>query len=40
MRWTIVAVCIVVAIYGGIRIQDDHAWNPFSNEVSQPASTH
>jgi hypothetical protein len=31
MRWMIVAVCIAVAIYGGIRIQDDHAWNPFSN---------
>jgi hypothetical protein len=31
MRWMIVGVCIAVAIYGGIPIQDDHAWNPFSN---------
>ena len=30
-RWAIVVVCIAVAIYGGIRIQDDHAWNPFAN---------
>jgi len=30
-RWMIVSVCIAVAIYGGIRIQRAHAWNPFSN---------
>jgi hypothetical protein len=29
IRWLVVAVCILVAVYGGIRIQDDHAWNPF-----------
>lgn len=31
MRWAIVVVCSAVAIYGGIRIQHDQAWNPFSN---------
>ena len=30
-RWMIVVVCIAIAIYGGIRIQENHAWNPFYN---------
>jgi hypothetical protein len=36
LRWMIVAACIALAIVGGIRIQNDHGWNPFYNPKIQP----
>jgi hypothetical protein len=28
-RWTIVGICVVIAVFGAFKIQQDHNWNPF-----------
>lgn len=30
-RWTIVGVCIIIAIVGLFMIEHDHNWNPFQS---------
>ncbi len=39
MRWVLVAACILIAVYGGMRIKDDHAWNPFQGGWGAAPST-
>jgi len=40
-RWILVAICLGLAIYGGIRVQQDRGWNPFhKGGVSAPSSEH
>jgi hypothetical protein len=38
-RWLIVLGCVGLAIYGAIRIQDRHNWNPFNTPESAAEST-
>jgi hypothetical protein len=39
-RWILVGVCVLISVFGAVRLQRDHAWNPFPSgrEVS-PTST-
>ena len=30
-RWIGVAICTLIAIYGGVQIQKNRAWNPFQS---------
>jgi hypothetical protein len=33
-RWFLVGICVALAIYGVMRIQRDHGWNPFHSVAS------
>jgi hypothetical protein len=40
-RWILIAICVGLAVYGGIRVQQDRAWNPFhKGGVNAPSSEH
>jgi hypothetical protein len=40
-RWILIAICVGLAIYGGIRVQQDRDWNPLhKGGLSAPPSEH
>jgi hypothetical protein len=40
-RWILIAICVGLALYDGIRVQQDRDWNPLhKGGLSAPSSEH